>query len=259
MSFAPKLAPDDARVDWKLPGHLIDRAIRACTPEPGALDRIRQGKDADFPRNAPGPCSAPSLAPGELRVEPGRCACRNRLATGTPRRCPAPGKRRMPAADWAWPAWRRWRGVARVHLMAGDRRGASAGRAVTPRRATGDRRRLITASHAGRNRLTGTQARLITARGAKRNRPGRRVSQADHGSLPEHGAPAASGSGLTQRAWPPSTFWTRWTAGRLTPTCCCPGCWPTGASPAGTRRWRPSCLRHAARPGNLRRGARRLQ
>ena len=36
ISFAPKLSPDDARVDWKMPAHLIDRQIRGCTPDPGA-------------------------------------------------------------------------------------------------------------------------------------------------------------------------------------------------------------------------------
>jgi len=36
VSFAPKITPADARVDWKLPAHVVDRVIRACTPEPGA-------------------------------------------------------------------------------------------------------------------------------------------------------------------------------------------------------------------------------
>ena len=35
VSFAPKITPADARVDWKLPAHVIDRLIRACTPDPG--------------------------------------------------------------------------------------------------------------------------------------------------------------------------------------------------------------------------------
>jgi len=36
VSFAPKITPADARVDWKLPAYVVDRVIRACTPEPGA-------------------------------------------------------------------------------------------------------------------------------------------------------------------------------------------------------------------------------
>src|SRR5499427_8775780 len=44
VSFAPKITPADARVDWKLPAHVVDRQIRACTPDPGAwteLDGVR--------------------------------------------------------------------------------------------------------------------------------------------------------------------------------------------------------------------------
>src|ERR1035438_7268864 len=36
VSFAPKITPADARVDWKLPAHVVDRQIRGCTPDPGA-------------------------------------------------------------------------------------------------------------------------------------------------------------------------------------------------------------------------------
>src|SRR5579875_1264390 len=35
-SFAPKITPADARVDWSRPAVAIDRLIRACTPAPGA-------------------------------------------------------------------------------------------------------------------------------------------------------------------------------------------------------------------------------
>ena len=119
ISFAPKLTPDDARVDWKMPAHLIDRQIRGCTPDPGAwtdfestrlklwpvtLTRpLRPGSPpgAGAP-STPSPTAHPaSVAPGQLRVE--RAAVY--VGTGT-----APvrlgdvqpqGKRRMPAADWA--------------------------------------------------------------------------------------------------------------------------------------------------------------
>src|SRR2546429_381235 len=40
VSFAPKITPADARVDWKLPAHVVDRLIRACTPEPGAWTEL---------------------------------------------------------------------------------------------------------------------------------------------------------------------------------------------------------------------------
>jgi methionyl-tRNA formyltransferase len=133
ISFAPKLTPADARVDWKLPAHLIDRQIRACTPDPGAWTEFDGDRPGDRPggrlklwpvRPAPsvpavgtagGPAvgaanatvpaaaGAPGagLGPGELRVE------RNAVYAGTGTTpvllgdVQPPGKRRMPAADWA--------------------------------------------------------------------------------------------------------------------------------------------------------------
>jgi methionyl-tRNA formyltransferase len=127
ISFAPKLTPDDARVDWKMPAHLIDRQIRGCTPDPGAwtdFDSTRLklwpvtltrppapavsalassalgASGATVDAVADGAASA-AIAPGQLRVE--RAAVY--VGTGTvPVRLgdvQPQGKRRMPAADWA--------------------------------------------------------------------------------------------------------------------------------------------------------------
>jgi methionyl-tRNA formyltransferase len=108
VSFAPKLNPDDGRVDWKLPAHVVDRQIRACTPDPGAwteLDglRLKLGPVSLDVRDQPGadPAAAPDLAPGELHVG------RHAVLAGTGSRpvrlgdVQAPGKRRMTAPDWA--------------------------------------------------------------------------------------------------------------------------------------------------------------
>ncbi len=112
VSIAPKLSPADARVDWKLPAHLIDRQIRACTPDPGAWtsaddSRLKlwpvtlaagAGMVGDGGDRQPG---AAGLAPGEVRVD------RNAVYVGTgtiPVRLgdvQPQGKRQMPAADWA--------------------------------------------------------------------------------------------------------------------------------------------------------------
>ena len=101
VSLAPKLTPADARVDWKLPAHLIDRLIRACTPDPGAWtdfegDRMKLLPVTLLPDDAPA-----GLAPGELHIERGAVYA----GTGShPVRLgdvQAPGKRRMRAADWA--------------------------------------------------------------------------------------------------------------------------------------------------------------
>ena len=126
VSLAPKLTPADARVNWKLPAHLIDRQIRACTPDPGAWTEFDGGRMKLWPvtlsasgqpgaPGAAGPAgvteepavpsgaaSAPGwLAPGELRVEHGAVYAGTgsrpvRLGDVQP-----PGKRRMDAAAWA--------------------------------------------------------------------------------------------------------------------------------------------------------------
>jgi methionyl-tRNA formyltransferase len=119
VSLAPKLTPADARVGWKLPAHLIDRQIRGCTPDPGAWTEFALGQSerarlklwpvslaagagyvsgADRASGGPG---GPGLAAGELRFD------RNAVYVGTgtvPVRLgdvQPPGKRQMPAADWA--------------------------------------------------------------------------------------------------------------------------------------------------------------
>ena len=114
VSFAPKIHSADARVDWKLPAHVVDRQIRACTPDPGAWTefdgaRLKLGPvSPDVPGSpgAAGPsggasAAPPDLAPGELHV--GRRAVL--VGTGSlPVRLgdvQAPGKRRLTASDWA--------------------------------------------------------------------------------------------------------------------------------------------------------------
>jgi methionyl-tRNA formyltransferase len=99
ISLAPKVEPADARVDWSLPAHVVDRRVRGVTPAPGAWttwrgDRLRLGPVTPV-------ADGPAPAPGELHVE-GR-----EVLVGTGRGSvrlgevqPA-GKRMIPAADWA--------------------------------------------------------------------------------------------------------------------------------------------------------------
>ena len=99
VSIAPKVTVADGEVNWKAPAFAIDRQIRACTPDPGAWTTL------DGARVKLGPVSLVTSqerpAPGELIV------ARDRVLVGTatePVRLgevQAPGKRRMPAADWA--------------------------------------------------------------------------------------------------------------------------------------------------------------
>ncbi len=105
VSFAPKLTPADARVNWKLPAHLVDRQLRGCTPDPGAwteFDGVRLKLwPVTLAAGAGLSSGGPGLTPGELLIE------RNAVYAGTgtvPVRLgdvQPQGKRRMPAAAWA--------------------------------------------------------------------------------------------------------------------------------------------------------------
>jgi methionyl-tRNA formyltransferase len=99
VSYAPKLTPDDAHVDWTKPAQHVDRLIRACTPAPGAWttfrgERLKVGAVRLVP-------DGPALAPGELR------ATKSETLAGTGSHPVAlgevqpQGKQRMAAADWA--------------------------------------------------------------------------------------------------------------------------------------------------------------
>ena len=100
MSLAPKITPADARVDWKLPAHVVDRLIRACTPEPGAWTehdgaRLKLGPGSVRARPTPR-----SLAPGELLAAKQACSSARARARCGSARCRPQGKRRMTASDW---------------------------------------------------------------------------------------------------------------------------------------------------------------
>jgi methionyl-tRNA formyltransferase len=99
VSLAPRIEVADARVDWNLPAHVVDRRIRGVTPAPGAWttwrgERLRLGPVQPAP-------DVDDLEPGQLRPE------RTGVLAGTGRGAvrlgdvqPA-GKRMQPAADWA--------------------------------------------------------------------------------------------------------------------------------------------------------------
>lgn len=121
ISYAPKLGRADARVNWKLPAHAVDRLIRACTPAPGPWTTLSgttlklgpvtltgplvSGAPAGSAGSARagtagGPADAPDLAPGQVRVVgqqvfAGTGTTPVRLGNVQPE-----GKRMMPAADW---------------------------------------------------------------------------------------------------------------------------------------------------------------
>jgi len=101
VTLAPKLAIDDARVDWTATGAAVDARIRGVTPEPGAFTELG-GDRVKILDAVPARGVAP-LAPGRFELRGGR------LLVGTAGEPvelvlvqPA-GKRAMAAADW-------WRG-----------------------------------------------------------------------------------------------------------------------------------------------------
>jgi methionyl-tRNA formyltransferase len=99
VSVAPKITVESARVRWDLPAHVVDRQIRAVTPNPGAWTMIGDLRVKIGPvtvEDAPD-----SLAPGVIRVE------RKGVHIGTGSQpvllgqIQPPGKKPMNAADWA--------------------------------------------------------------------------------------------------------------------------------------------------------------
>ena len=104
VTIAPKLSVAEARVQWGLPPHIVDRLIRGMTPEPGAWTTLPDGS-----RLALGPVSLlhashhfeGALAPGEVLV------AKKHVFVGTAGEPVVLGqvtpvdKRPMNAADWA--------------------------------------------------------------------------------------------------------------------------------------------------------------
>jgi methionyl-tRNA formyltransferase len=99
VTIAPKISVDAARVRWDLPAHVVDRRIRAVTPNPGAWTMIGDLRVKLGPVTVDD--AANTLAPGVIRIE------RDGVRVGTASepvllgRIQPPGKKPMNAADWA--------------------------------------------------------------------------------------------------------------------------------------------------------------
>jgi methionyl-tRNA formyltransferase len=99
VSVAPKITVEEARVRWDLPAHVVERRIRAVTPNPGAWTMIGDLRVKLGPvQVADGPTP---LEPGSIHVD------RKNVWVGTgsqPVRLgqiQPPGKKSMNAVDWA--------------------------------------------------------------------------------------------------------------------------------------------------------------
>jgi methionyl-tRNA formyltransferase len=99
VSLAPRIETADARVDWTLPAHVVDRRVRGVTPAPGAWTTWRGNRLRLAPVEPL--ASAPVLPPGELSIGPtGVLVGAGRGAVRLTEVQPA-GKRMLAAADWA--------------------------------------------------------------------------------------------------------------------------------------------------------------
>jgi methionyl-tRNA formyltransferase len=98
VSYAPKLTERDAQVDFNAPALAVHRQVRAVTPTPGAWTRWRDQRLRLGPVQI---TEVTGVRAGELRVSKrevlvGTATTAVRLGEVTP-----PGKRSMPAPDWA--------------------------------------------------------------------------------------------------------------------------------------------------------------
>jgi methionyl-tRNA formyltransferase len=100
ITVAPKVTVDDARVRWDLPAHVVERRIRAVTPNPGAWTLIGDLRVKIGPVTVDDAAPDP-LPPGAIRADRGgvRVGTASQpvlLGTVQP-----PGKKQMDAAAWA--------------------------------------------------------------------------------------------------------------------------------------------------------------
>jgi methionyl-tRNA formyltransferase len=100
VTVAPKITVEEARVRWDLPAQVVDRRIRAVTPNPGAWTMIGDLRIKVGPLTIDEQEQEP-LPPGRIRVD------REGVHVGTSSapvllgEIQPPGKKVMKAADWA--------------------------------------------------------------------------------------------------------------------------------------------------------------
>lgn len=100
VTVAPKVTVEDARVRWDLPAHVVERRIRAVTPNPGAWTvvgdlRIKLGP-VTVDDAAPNP-----LSPGTIQVDRGGVRVGTSSQPVLLGSIQPPGKKLMDAAAWA--------------------------------------------------------------------------------------------------------------------------------------------------------------
>jgi methionyl-tRNA formyltransferase len=99
VTIAPKITVDGARVRWDLPAHVVERRIRAVTPNPGAWTMIGDLRVKLGPVNVDD--TADTLAPGMIRIDRDGVRVGTASAPVVLGQIQPPGKKPMSAADWA--------------------------------------------------------------------------------------------------------------------------------------------------------------
>jgi methionyl-tRNA formyltransferase len=98
-TYAPKLGPADRVIDWTQPADTVVRRVRAFAPDPAARTSFKGGDLKLFRAEEVGPAEA---MPGTIEEVDGAGVV---VATGSGAvrllEVAAPGRRRMPASDWA--------------------------------------------------------------------------------------------------------------------------------------------------------------
>ena len=107
-SYAPKISPEQAHIDWSQPDFAVDRHIRAYTPGPGAWAMLGEQRLKISPITLVEADSKAARLIGDVELAPGQLhVCKNDVFVGTATtpvrldKVQAPGKKMMDASAWA--------------------------------------------------------------------------------------------------------------------------------------------------------------
>jgi methionyl-tRNA formyltransferase len=98
VSYAPKLTAHDAHLNFRAPAFAVHRQVRAVTPAPGGWALFRDQRLGVGPMRL---TAVDGLEPGELHVTKREVLVGTATGALQLGEITAPGKRAMPAADWA--------------------------------------------------------------------------------------------------------------------------------------------------------------
>ncbi|HEX2053155.1 MAG TPA: methionyl-tRNA formyltransferase, partial [Actinomycetota bacterium] len=98
VTYASKLSPEDARIDWSMPATAVNNRIRAFNPRPGAWTTLNGKRLKVWSARVLDPPSGGT--PGSVRVEDDRLLVTTGSGVLQLLEVQPEGKARMPAADF---------------------------------------------------------------------------------------------------------------------------------------------------------------